>query len=328
MFLPVLIVISAISFSYGFLDWSNYRAAYLHSSEAICYLHLHGGLYAPDQYRIGVWMLACGVHSHMHLHLWLVLTLIDVISLWLTLFCLARLLTESTEYKSFQKSTKIFSFAVLFFFVAYVLPWGHWFQYAETMFSCLFVSLSALLASGKIFANRTVACAFMIGMSFCQGFVRADVAVVLHAGFFLAMLLPFLQPIPMGRIRQALTSGVAAFCAGGVQLYLMRVRFPTTIFWVRVFMVLDNLHPGQWLTALLALLPFWTLFGMLAARKYRLEGIAAMLMVSSLLYFCVWFVLGLLDETRIFFPFCLVMLPTSSLACIHIADVEKRSYEN
>lgn len=321
-FVLLAIVITVISVSYGYLDWAQYHGAYLDIAPIVCNLRLHGGLYAPDQYRIGVWTIACAAYSRAHLHLWLALTLIDVIALWLTLGCLAWLLVENPLYLHMGDSARLLSFCGMFLMVAYVLPWGHWFQYAETMVSSLYVAINMLLVQRKLLQNRILVGGIILVCSVLQGFVRADVAVLLHAGFLLAVLLPFAQDVPLGRYQQAAISALSALCAGCVQLYLMRIRFPETKFWVKVFMAWDNLHPFQWGTVLIALLPYWMLLAFVLRRRYRPDATTFMLLVSSVLYFCVWFVIGLLDEVRVFFPFCLTLLPTAAVLFVTQVDTE------
>jgi hypothetical protein len=70
----------------------------------------------------------------------------------------------------------------------------------------------------------------------------------------------------------------------------------------------------QWMTALLALFPFWMLLWLIVTREYRPDGVTTMLLTSSLLYIVVWYMVGQLEEARIFLPFGMVMLPSTCLA--------------
>ncbi len=307
------LVICAVSLSYGYLDWVLNRNFY-RTFPSACFAHLHGGLDAPVQYRVGVWLLVCRLHDWLHMSLWLVLTAVDVAALVLLLWCLVGILHENPVYTRLSPTSRLLSFVGMFFLVEYSLVWGHWYQYPETISTCLFVGVSALLVSAKAVKSRFLSGVFLVGLSCIQGLIRADVAVILHAGFLLGACLPFAKNMPLGRLLQACISLLAAALAGGTQLYLMRVQFPSAKYGpAGVFQVVTNLHPMQWMTALLGLFPFWLLLWLVAKRFYRPDSVTAMLLISSLLYLAVWSVVGLLDEVRIFLPFAIVLLPATAL---------------
>jgi hypothetical protein len=308
------VVVCAISLSYGFMDWVVFWQSF-HSHPEAWYLYLHGGIDAPLQYRIGTWLIVAWAHTRLHLSIWLTLTLIDVVSTGLALWCLVYVLRTNVTYLGYSAPLRMLSMAGLFFGVEYYLAWGHWFQYPDTMSSFLFVCLSVVLVSGKAVQNRYFASLCLVGASCIQGLVRADVAVVLHAGFFLAACSPLTRNIPFGRKWQLTTSAFAALSAGLVQLYLMEVRFPNARYGsAGVFRFSTNFLPANWMTAALALLPFWTILYLTVKRKYRPDSVTVMLLFSSCLYFAVWLMVGRLQEVRIFLPFGMALLPSTCLA--------------
>jgi hypothetical protein len=296
------------------MDWVGYWQSF-HGHPEAWYLYLHGGIDAPLQYRIGIWLVVAWAHTRLHLSIWLALTLIDVVSIGLALWCLVSVLRTNVTYLGYSASGRMLSMVGLFFGVEYYLAWGHWFQYPGTMPSCLFVCLSVLLVSGKVIQNRYLTSLCLVGASCIQGLVRADIAVVLHAGFFLAAFTPLTTNIPFGRKWQAVTSALAALSAGLVQLYLMEVRFPGARYGsAGVFRFSTNLLPANWMTAALALLPFWTILYLTVRRKYCPDSVTAMLLLSSCLYFALWGMVGRLQEVRIFLPFGMALLPSTCLA--------------
>lgn len=308
------LVIFAVSLSYGYLDWFFNRQFYK-PFPSVCFAHLHGGLDAPIQYRVGVWLLVCRLHVWLHMSLWLALTAVDVAALVLLLWCLVGILRENPVYTRLSPTSRLLSFVGMFFLVEYSLVWGHWYQYPETIPSCLFVCVSALLISAKAVKSRFLSGVFLVGLSCIQGLIRADVAVILHAGFLLGACLPFAKNMPLGRLRQVCISLLAATVAGGIQVYLMRVQFPSAKYGsAGVFQIVANLHPMQWMTALLGLFPFWLLLWLVGKRFYRPDSVTAVLLISSLLYLAVWCMVGLIDEVRIFLPFAIVLLPATALA--------------
>ena len=302
--------ISAISLSYAFLDWDIYRQKFLVHPDGWM-LYFSGGIEAPWQYRIGVWEAVRWLHQSLHLKAYDTLTLIDVLSLALSLWLILRVLRSSETYKFASLPTRWLATAGVLFLAEYYLVWGHWFQTSDTLPSILFVTLSAALVGGELVRSRTLACLLLACLGGIQGFIRADVAVVLHAGFFLAVLFNK-KAVPLGRRRQAATSLLAALAAGCVQLYLMLVRFPNAHYGSEgVIQLTNNLKPQMWATMLLALVPFCLLLGLIAWRRYRPDTVTRMLLVSSLLYFLLWATVGLLDEVRIFLPFAFALIPAT-----------------
>lgn len=303
----------AIAVSYGVSDWSQYREKFPPGS-ALWKMHLRGGIEAPFQYRIGNWVLV-GWLNRLRIQPYNALTLIDVLCLVGALWTLLQIATEIDGFQKVSARTRWLTIAGVLFLTEYYLGWGHWFQSTGTLPSVLFVVLSLALVDGKIMHNRLSASLLLIGLSVIQGFIRADVAVVLHAGFFLAVVFSGKTSIPLGRVRQAATSFLAALLAGCVQLYLMFVLFPNAKYGASgPVRFISNLHPQMWLIMLLALLPFWLLLGLTARKRYRPDAVTVMLLTSALLYLPLWATVGLLDEVRIFLPFAFALIPATVLA--------------
>lgn len=309
------LIVWAISLSYAFLDLSIYRDNFRVHPDG-WKLYFSGGIQAPWQYRIGVWEAVRWMNQWFHLRPYDALTLIDVVCLAVSLWGILRVLHNSEAWKIASIPTQWLATAGVLFLAEYYLIWGHWFQAEDTLPSVLFVTLSLALAYGEIVRSRLLACLLLVCLGGIQGFIRADVAVVLHAGFFLAVLFSR-KAVPLGKAWQLGTSLLAAFLAGCVQLYLMLVRFPNARYGSEgVFQLLNNLKPEMWATMLLATLPFWLLLGLIAAKKYRPDAVTTMLLVSSLLYLPLWATVGLLDEVRIFMPFAFALMPATVLAFV------------
>ncbi len=307
--------VGVISFSYAFLDWEIYRNQFLVHPDGWM-LYFSGGIQAPWQYRIGVWEVVRWLHESFHFKPYDALTLIDVLCLASSLWLILRVLRNFDAYKIASVPTRWLAIAGLLFLAEYYLVWGHWFQTEDTLPSILFVTLSVALVCGEFVRSRLLACVLLVCLAWVQGLIRADVAVVLHAGFFLAVLFNK-KTVPLGRAWQAATSLLAALAAGCVQLYLMRVRFPNAHYGPEgVIQLANNLQPQMWVTMLLALLPFGLLLGLVISKRYRPGAVTAMLLTSSLLYFPLWATVGLLDEVRIFLPFAFALMPATVWALI------------
>ncbi len=308
------ITVWAISLSYAFLDWGFYKTMFFGHPDA-WKLFLHGGIDAPEQYRVGVWIIVGWMHRLLHLKAYDTLTLIDLVCLALSLFVLLHVLRGLERYKTASNSTRWLATMSFLFLAGYYLAWGHWFQEPETMPSVLFVSLSVALVQCQLVQSRWMTSLSLVGLSFLQGFLRADVAVVLHAGFFLAIVLGWKRKLTQEKVWLARTSLLAALVAGCVQLYLMFEMFPNAKYGSDGVIRLSwNLHPFQWMTMLLALFPFWLLLGLVLNRSYRPDHETAMLLIASSLYLAVWGTVGLLGEVHIFLPFGMALLPATCVA--------------
>lgn len=315
----------AISLSYGFGSWGIYRAHILLHGEEWKW-HLSGGIRAPFQYRIGSWIVVDWLDRLGNIKPYNTLTFLDVIclagSLWIVL--LLTIHADSEDVAFSKNSFRLwFRIAVVLLLAEYYLAWGHWFQSPEMMPSILFVAISLALVTGKFFQKPLLPCLLLLLLSIVQSFFRADVAVILNIGFFLAILLFRKLRVPLGRVRLAITSAVAALAAGCVQLYLMRVRFPHATYGPEhVVQITTNLHPGMWLTMLLTLLPYLALWAILLRKQFCPSAPQTMLLAASLLYFVLWFAVGQLDETRIFLPFAFALLPATAMALEQFANLK------
>lgn len=308
--------ICAISLSYGFMDWGLYREKFITNPDG-WKLYFRGGVEAPWQYRIGIWMAVDWLNRHFSMKAYDTLTLIDVVCLTAALWAVLQVLRNSDEYRALPDPTRWLSVTGMLFLAEYYLGWGHWYQTGVTLPSVLFVALSMAIVYGRIVKSRLLASFLLLALAYVQGFIRADVAVLLHAGFVVALLFRARFPLFLGKFGQMATSGVAALVAGCIQLYLMLVRFPNAKYGPGgVVRLSTNIHPGMWLTLLLATFPCWLLIGLVAVRRYRADGETGMLLIASLLYLAVWATVGLLDEVRIFLPFAFALMPATVMALV------------
>lgn len=305
-----------IALSYGFSDWTSYREALTAHPDA-WRMYLTGGIEAPFQYRVGSWVIVDWMQRLFHARPYDTLALLDVVCLAASLWLVLHVLRNLDGFPAQPASLRWLGYAIVLLVEEYFVAWGHWFQSAETMPSILFVALSVALAQGKLVKNGSLACLLLVLLAAVQGFFRADVAVILHAGCLLAILCSRKLAAPLGRAQQGWTSLLAAFAAGCVQLYLMLVRFPQAKYGpsgpVRL---MDNLQPEMWLTMLLALLPYGLLLGLWMTRRYRPDATTWMLLAASLLYLPLWATVGLVDEVRIFLPFSFALAPALAMALL------------
>jgi hypothetical protein len=124
---------------------------------------------------------------------------------------------------------------------------------------------------------------------------------------------------------------MAALASAGLQYYLMHVAYPGATYKDGpMFQLLINLRtPVEWLPFVLFLLPLaWTL-SMLVRHGLRADGPAAGVLAGSLLFLCLWLVMGRIEEVRIFLPFALALAPLTVGVAIEryaMNSAQQRSY--
>ena len=110
---------------------------------------------------------------------------------------------------------------------------------------------------------------------------------------------------------QAATSAAAVLVAGGIQFTLMHVAYPHAGYGTtRVFELRQNLaQPLGMAPFVLFLLPWGWLVTTLARRRARAEAPGVALVAASAIYMVLWFVVGRIEEVRIFIPFAVALIP-------------------
>ena len=153
--------------------------------------------------------------------------------------------------------------------------------------------------------------AAMLALAGAQGFIRPDVIVATHLGIIVLCLTRAGEGFSVGRGVQAATSALAVLIAGGVQVYLMHVVYPHAGYGsTRVFELVQNLtKPLGALPFVLFLLPWSWLVVTLARRRASADAPSLAMVAGSSIYMVTWFVLGRIEEVRIFLPFAVVLVP-------------------
>jgi hypothetical protein len=280
-----------------------------------------GSATAPAQYRIGVVDTAWFLARHAHVGLRHTFTLIDVVAGFIAIFTLFYLLRRSAVYQNASVERQWFGAAAFVVLVEFYLAWLLWYQRPETLTTAAILALALLLLKEKLplptLAGTTLSAAGLLLLAGAQGFVRADVALALHAGVFLVCLTRTGEGFALPRRVQAGTSFGAVLVALGTQYYLMRVAFPHATYGdTPVFQLLLNLHPGiGWVAFLTFVAPFiWTLT-VLARTGWQAEAPALGALAGSIIFFGMWWTVGRIEEVRIFMPFALMLMPlTAGLA--------------
>lgn len=280
---------------------------------------------APEQYRIAAPLAARWIARVLHVHSFTAgCIVIDLVGSLLLSYLLYTLLNERLRGATLpvQNLARLF----LGLWMLFYLHWSYGFARVETVPSCLYIALSLLLLN-KLSSGRGAVLGMSAGgllaLALLQGWVRADVAVVLAIAICMAVLIPTATPEP-NRISIFATAAVAAGMAGGSLLYLMRVVYPHAHYCCDVFSLRWNLRYT------FAYIPFLTLMPPLVwgcisqARKLRTTSVAdRSILFGFAMYTIVWSCMGSWGEARIIAPFAMGMLPATCVALARFLSQEQ-----
>jgi len=298
-----LVVLSA-----GFLDYWSYSEKF-HSQPNIWMDVVGGTANAPNQYRIGVIDTAYFLAQHTHLALRYMLTVLDVLAAFISVFVLFFVLRRSVVYREAGVAGQWFGAAGFLALAQFYLAWLLWYQRPETLPTAAILALALMLLTVRL--PVVTAVVGFLGLAVVQGFVRADVGFALHLGVLLVCLTPLGRGFALPRGWQAGTSFAALLIVVGIQYWLMWRVFPQAGYGrTAVFQLFTNLSsPGFWIPFGLFVVPFgWTVW-MVGRRRYSVGAAGAGMLVGALIFFGMWAVVGRIKEVRIFLPFALALAP-------------------
>jgi len=325
--LLALIVTAAI-----FLDYWSYSQQF-YREPAVYTDVIQGTAAAPGQYRVGVLRLADFMARHAHLGLRHTMTLLDGISAALAVCLLYALLRRSAVYQAAGTALRWFGSAAFLVLVQYYLTWLTWYQRPETLPTAALVALGLWLLTRRSSTPQTppaaehpagplASAAIAAGLllfSAAQAFVRADVAVAFNLGLLFVCLTRLGRDLSLPRWSMAATGMIGLLVSGGIQLYLMRIVYPSATYGsTPVFQLLLNV------TDHLRIFPFlifmfpwaWTIQHF-ARRRTAPPAAAAALLAATIVFMVPWCVAGKIDEVRIFLPFALALAPLTAQAAMH-----------
>lgn len=314
------VLLCVLVLSVGVLDSREYGREFHQNPNAWMDV-IEGTANAPAQYRIGVVDTASFLARHVHLELGHVLTLLDVLSGLIAVFVLFWVLRRSAVYRKAEQSAQWFGAASFLVLAQFYLGWVIWYQRPETLPTAAMLAMTLVLLMVRLpWSHRaatvlTVAGILLIAVA--QGYVRADVALALHAGILLVCFTSVGNGFALGRRVQAGTSLVAMVLVAGIQYDLMRRVFPQASYGdTPVFQLLLNLQaPTTQLPFLLFLVPFGWTVAMVVRRRYQANSAGLGVLAGAVLFLGMWLMVGRIKEVRIFLPFALALAPlTTELA--------------
>lgn len=274
---------------------------------------VHGTGAAPEQYRIGVKMVAWWLVEHLSWEFRYGFTLMDVIASVAGALLVYDLLLRRPAIRESSTAFRWFGSAGFVLLVCYYMAWVGFFFRPETLPSFgLTACMAWLWTHRRDEGGGTVLtiCGLVVAAA-AQAWIRADVPCALNAGILLASLIGAGPGLSISRRASIVTSAACVAVAAGTQFYIMRVLYPHASYGnIPVFMVTHDLHqPLTYPPFLIFVLPLvWT-----AVQAWRqragLDTGSRGLLLGAAIYLVLWIVMGKLDEVRIFIPFAVVLIP-------------------
>lgn len=309
---------------------------YEHLDPSVWLSFVNGTGAAPEQYRVGVKLVAWWIMRHVGGGFRHSFALLDLVSSIVAGLLLYKLLERSRVYRAASgRGNRVGQWMGSGVFLAllfYYLSWLPWFEKAETLPSVgVFAGLLWLWSSaeGRARQHTALRVAGLLLLTVALALVRADVALCLSLGMLaVAATRRFGGTLSLARSSALGTSAACALVAAMTQGYMMRVAYPHATYGeTPVFMLRHDIaEPLVLAPFVLFLLPVaWTMVA--AWRSVRAsewtsadaahgcrerDGASLGVLVGGLLYLPLWMTLGKLDEVRIFLPFALALLPLST----------------
>lgn len=272
---------------------------------------------APEQYRIGVKLAAWWMVEHLGWAFRHGFLLMDVAGALMAVYLFYALLEQRRPVLTGTIELRWFASAAFVALICFYLMWVGSFFRPETLpitgLAALLVYLWSSWEKDDTRWHRARVAAGVAGASALLAWIRADVALLLNAGWLIGSLRRTQRSTVPHRTCKILASSVGAGLAAATQLYLMRVKYPHASYGaVPVLMIREswrkplNLPPFICFMVPIAwtYLQFWH-----DPSASSDEELDTGIVISSVMYLLLWGAMGKLNEVRIFVPFALALTP-------------------
>jgi hypothetical protein len=295
-----------------FLGYFRYKADGFNAPHALDE-RLHGLAAAPDQYRVGVYALACAMATHLHIAPSMAFSVLGAVAGLAGALLLFSVLQRSAVYAQADRTLQWLVALAFVLLILWTLPWTFFPERPETLPAAGCVGALVWLWQPARRAAWLTALAIP-AISAALASFRADVACVLHLGI-LAYVLAAREPaLALPRWAAAVTAALAALASGGVQLWLTHIVYPQATYGpVKLWLLWPNLiHATRWPPFAVFVLPLiWLLVRGLRSGFVR-DGVGRAVLAGALLYAALWITVGKIDEVRIFLPFAWALAPLTA----------------
>jgi hypothetical protein len=291
---------------------------------------LQGTAPAPEQYRVGVVMAAFWVTRHAPVRLSQVFGVFDEAAAVTAVLLLYAMTVRKRAFGESSIALQWFGSAAFAAVTMYLLVWTRWYGKVSTLPAACAVAAMMWLwtprdESEPSARRRVAVAAGLFLLTLGLSFVRADVALLLCLGVFVASAAGVSPRLSLPRGAAMGLSLTGCLTAGAVQLWLMKIVYPRASYGeVHVLMIAHDWWRLQKAAfTLLFMVPFlWTLRQAMR-RRYGGEGAGAAILLGALGYAGMWITFGRLDEVRIFLPMALAVTPvTVEMAMLQVSEME------
>lgn len=285
---------------------------------------------APAQYRIGVIYLANFLSglTHGHLALRHMLALMDGIFLAIAGTILFYLISQTKTYLQISLASRVAAIGFSFALLLYYMSWLFYYHKAETVANLACLAVGAALISGRPRIPVAMAALGLVLVSAYLATVRADSGVALNVGIIVVSLFPGDRILPLGRWVQAVAgiAGIGVILA--VEYHITHRMFPNNPYPDSKFQLIQNFTAIPKILSVLIALGPWLLTTWMAMRNWRrLEGWERALVVAATFEFAVFIVVAMANEVRLFLPYAMVLIPTTTALILHELTSERLADE-
>jgi hypothetical protein len=267
---------------------------------------------APDQYRIGVLLVANFLSNHSHglLATRRILSLIDGVSLGIVLWIGFSILVRHKSYSRLSDEAKVASNALGLALLLHCLSWVFWYHRAETLANAACIAIvSGLLAAGRRWPVAVTATG-LLAVSVYMGTIRADSGFALNVGIVLIALFPGKKLLPLGQANQVAIGIAGGLSVVAVEYYISHIMYPHRPYPDSTFLLFANLRAlDSNMIDLAAIGPWFFMLAMALRSWERLEAWESAIVIASVVEFVLFIVVANGNEPRMFLPYPMAMMP-------------------
>ncbi len=274
---------------------------------------------APEQYRIGVKLAAWWMVEHLGWGFRHGFALMDVAGTLTAVYLLYDLVRRREKVRAGSGGLRWFASAAFVALTCFYFGWAGSYFRPETLPTVGFVAVMVWLWSswnaGQSRSNEFGIALGLIAASFLQAWIRADVPAALNAGVLLAFVVCRGKSVARHRGWKIAVGVLCVGIAAGVQLYLMKVKYPHASYGaIPVLMIRHSWKkPLNLPPFIFFMVPVVWTFVQFWRERFESSGaeVDKGVVIASAIYLLLWGAMGKLNEVRIFIPFALALAPLS-----------------
>jgi hypothetical protein len=316
----VMLVAAVLATDY--LDFFKYKAEGFAAPGSLDD-RLLGHAVAPEQYRMGIYLVAHWMVTHLHIAPTMAFASLDGVAGLIAVLLVFGVFERTAIYARACRTLQWFGAAAFVLVVVWWLGWLLWLQKPETLPAAAFVAAMLWLWERPTRDGETVTdgapsrlrgwltAVGLVSLTAVLATFRADTACLLNVGVLAYVLATRSPGLALGRAAATVTAALGALAAGGIELWLMRVVYPQANYGrVKMWQLRPNfIHGTRWPPFVLFLLPLLWMLARGVRRGFARDAAGRAFLAGAVVYAALWVTIGKVDEVRIFLPFALALAP-------------------